>query len=717
MDNFLIKEIEDKLPIDHNRKSPCPIHNGEDNNFLFNEGGYGHCFSQCNETFNIHQIGKALGIDTSSASGLDIETLLKAKGFTEQQREIITHDFQLIEGKSNGKPFVKIPYYSKAGDKPQFRIRKGIIPSDGETFSWDKGSSPSLYNSHRWIKNSAYGIIVEGETDTWTLYSAGWTNTLGVAGTSNLKIKQNKHLFDEIKQLYVWHEKDSASTKMLETLKEYNPDIKVLAHPEYKDVNEILQREGEEYLKSWCKKNINDEAPTLNEYLSNLVSEERKEILSDPNVQIIINRNQGDIFKTFKEDISNLTPINHNIALLIFIICGTRGFKKPISLYLYAPSSTGKTYLSEIVLDNFISNEDKEVYKGGATAGTVVHKPDTLQDKVLYFAEKDSVAKGEGSLASAVRNLLTGGELKYETTDSTQSKGRHHKSIDRGGNVATITTGIENLEEQLNTRMLTLELPHSPEIVKTITKWTLQDKYKKKNIDVEAWKKISRLLSLIDKKALRENSNSILNKPIPFMPAFYELLPEIYYENQKTNRDISHLESTIKAVTLIRNSLKENMSIDIEPTLEDYDVVRSVLDQAFVTSAMDGITPAQEKIMNAILELREEDSYNNGGFKSVAQKDIDAKIETKHATNNRHLKNLEKIGKVYQDRLTKGWHIKSEYIADGEYHLPTSKQIKELIIESPESYESSFLNTLGNPDSFIETDNDGQEWETESLAW
>ena len=159
------------------------------------------------------------------------------------------------------------------------------------------------------------------------------------------------------------------------------------------------------------------------------------------------------------------------------------------------------------------------------------------------------------------------------------------------------------------------------------------------------------------------------------------------------------------------------MSIDIEPTLEDYDVVRSVLDQAFVTSAMDGITPAQEKIMNAILELREEDSYNNGGFKSVAQKDIDAKIETKHATNNRHLKNLEKIGKVYQDRLTKGWHIKSEYIADGEYHLPTSKQIKELMIDSSDSSDSSISKTLMTTDSFIETDDDGKEWETESLAW
>ena len=716
MDNSLIKEIEDKLSIDHNRKSPCPIHNGEDNNFIFNEGGYGHCFSQCNETFNIHQIGKALGIDTSSASGLDIETLLKAKGFPKQQREIITHDFQLIEGKSNGKPLVKIPYYSKAGDKPQFRIRKGIIPSDGETFSWDKGSSPSLYNSHRWIKNSAYGIIVEGETDTWTLYSAGWRNTLGVAGTSNLKINQNKHLFDEIKQLYVWHEKDSASTKMLETLKEYNPDIKVLAHPEYKDVNEILQREGFEYLKSWCEKNINNEAPTLNEYLSNLVSEERKEILSDENVQIIINRNQGDIFKTFKEDISNLTPINHDTALLIFIICATRGFKKPINLYLFAPSSTGKTYLTETVLDNFICDEDKEVYKGGATAGSLIYKEDTLQDKVLYFAEKDSVANGDNSLASAFRSLITGGRLKYETSDATQSKGRHHRDIDRGGNVATLTTGIENLDDQLNTRMLTLEIPHSPEIVSMITRWTLVNKYEKKNIDVEAWKKISRLLSLNDKKALRENDNSILNKSIPFMPAFIELLPPVFNDFQKTNRDISHLESTIKAIALIRNSLKENMSIDIEPTLEDYDVARTVLDQAFVTSATDGISPAQEPIMKAIYELRKP-NFENTGFLSVTQKDIDKNVKTSSSTNNKHLKNLEKIGKIYQDRISRGWHLKNEYIADGEYHLPTSKQIKELMIDSSDSSDSSISKTLMTTDSFIETDDDGKEWETELLPW
>jgi len=200
------------------------------------------------------------------------------------------------------------------------------------------------------------------------------------------------------------------------------------------------------------------------------------------------------------------------------------------------------------------------------------------------------------------------------------------------------------------------------------------------------------------------------------MPAFIELLPPVFNDFQKTNRDISHLESTIKAIALIRNSLKENMSIDIEPTLEDYDVARTVLDQAFVTSATDGISPAQEPIMKAIYKLRKP-NFDNTGFLSVAQKDIDEIVATSSSTNNRHLKNLEKIGKIYQDRISRGWHLKNEYIADGEYHLPTSKQIKELMIDSSDSSDSSISKTLMTTDSFIETDDDGKEWETELLPW
>ena len=158
------------------------------------------------------------------------------------------------------------------------------------------------------------------------------------------------------------------------------------------------------------------------------------------------------------------------------------------------------------------------------------------------------------------------------------------------------------------------------------------------------------------------------------------------------------------------------MSIDIEPTLEDYDVARTVLDQAFVTSATDGISPAQEPIMKAIYKLRKP-NFDNTGFLSVAQKDIDEIVKTSSSTNNKHLKNLEKIGKVYQDRISKGWYLKNDYIIDGEYHLPTSKQIKELMIDSSDSSDSSISKTLMTTDSFIETDDDGKEWETESLAW
>ena len=49
--------------------------------------------------------------------------------------------------------------------------------------------------------------------------------------------------------------------------------------------------------------------------------------------------------------------------------------------------------------------------------------------------------------------------------------------------------------------------------------------------------------------------------------------------------------------------------------------------------------------------------------------------------------------------------------------MPTSKQIKELMTGSSVSPVSSDSKTLMTTDSFIETDDDGKEWETELLPW
>ena len=119
-----------------------------------------------------------------------------------------------------GEPAVRIPYFDESGKEIAVRFRIALEKSDegDDRFRWRTGSKAQLYGLWRLegIKKAGYVVLVEGESDTQTL----WYHkipALGIPGASNWKAEWAVHL-DGINKIYAIIEPDQGGDTLREKL-------------------------------------------------------------------------------------------------------------------------------------------------------------------------------------------------------------------------------------------------------------------------------------------------------------------------------------------------------------------------------------------------------------------------------------------------------------------------------------------------------------------
>ena len=106
-------------------------------------------------------------------------------------------------GLKDTKTSITIPYYNEKKEVVRSRLRGA-----GKKFRWGKGNTTLLYGMHKFeeIKNKGYVVIVEGESDTQSL----WLHdipALGSPGATNFNAAWN-NLLHEIPNIYIHQEND-----------------------------------------------------------------------------------------------------------------------------------------------------------------------------------------------------------------------------------------------------------------------------------------------------------------------------------------------------------------------------------------------------------------------------------------------------------------------------------------------------------------------------
>lgn len=214
----------------------CPFHDDNKDSFAADlKTGMCHCFAGCIDGNFITFWSQLYGVSTKDAykqildkyGKLQDGTKPKEKpkpqmqSFTLSEYAFSKHlpeDFlKDVCRASTGRDrdevhWLKLPYYNEEGEAPVFRKRYG-----NKEFRWSYGSSGKLILYGEWrlpeIRKKGYVILVEGESDTQTLWYLKMA-ALGVPGASNFKAKMVPKL-DGLK-LYIHVEPDKGGETFLE---------------------------------------------------------------------------------------------------------------------------------------------------------------------------------------------------------------------------------------------------------------------------------------------------------------------------------------------------------------------------------------------------------------------------------------------------------------------------------------------------------------------
>ena len=252
----------------------CPFHNDTKDSFTADiKTGMCHCFTGCIDGNFISFWSKYYGTNNKDAYKQILEKYGKLRdpekpkekekpqmqSFTLSEYAFSKHlpeDFlkevcRASTGKDkDGVQWLKLPYYDEHGEAPVFRKRYG-----GKEFRWSYGSSGKLILYGEWrlpeIRQQGYTILVEGESDTQTLWYLKMA-ALGVPGASNFKAKMVPKL-DGLK-LYVHVEPDKGGETFLEKVcrvlheEGYAGDVYTWSCKQFgvKDPSDLYLKYGEE---------------------------------------------------------------------------------------------------------------------------------------------------------------------------------------------------------------------------------------------------------------------------------------------------------------------------------------------------------------------------------------------------------------------------------------------------------------------------------------
>ncbi len=249
--------------LDHVRKSNdqwtarCPAHADRTPSLSISLGKDGkvllHCFAGC--TYDA--IVQALGLQVADMFP-DTATAYPRQKNTAQQRlslldiaqaKKLPWKFLCNLGIVEEARGLRIPYYLADGTcASRYRIRTALTAKEGSW--WNKGAgdiTPYGLEHLEAARKDEFLIIVEGESDCWTLWYQGFP-ALGVPGAEMIQTLKVEYLAG-MKRVYVLREPDAAGTRFVEgiarvlTTWNWQGTALMVTLPHAKDPNDLHQQD------------------------------------------------------------------------------------------------------------------------------------------------------------------------------------------------------------------------------------------------------------------------------------------------------------------------------------------------------------------------------------------------------------------------------------------------------------------------------------------
>ena len=183
------------------------------------------CFNGCDQGEVLAAL-KEMGLwDRSSSnghrSGLTIEELVQSKGLTVEFLTSLGVTEGVAGSGSSRRPCVDIPYVDNRGEVVS--VHKRLCLDGNPKFIWRRGDKTTLYGLAKLkeIREAGWVIIVEGETDCWTLWFHDLP-ALGLPGASTWRAEYSE-LIRGLK-VYHWAEPDVGGDGLLRSIAQDIPE-------------------------------------------------------------------------------------------------------------------------------------------------------------------------------------------------------------------------------------------------------------------------------------------------------------------------------------------------------------------------------------------------------------------------------------------------------------------------------------------------------------
>jgi len=201
----------------------CPAHADSEPSLSIGLGEQGQVLLKCFAGCSLERIVEAMGLAIADLFPDGASTVEQASSHGAHQKALTLLDLSLekqlpwkflfhlgvMDHASGG---VQIPYHLSDGrEAPRYRIRTALVAKEGSRWNSGEGNiAPYGLERLEEARKAGYLVLVEGESDCWTLWYQGFP-ALGIPGAEMTGVLETSML-SGIDRLYLIQEPDQAGT-------------------------------------------------------------------------------------------------------------------------------------------------------------------------------------------------------------------------------------------------------------------------------------------------------------------------------------------------------------------------------------------------------------------------------------------------------------------------------------------------------------------------
>jgi hypothetical protein len=276
-------------------------------------------------------------------------------------------------------------------------------------------------------------------------------------------------------------------------------------------------------------------------------------------------------------------------ARLVFLAIVSRMFDRPVSVVVKGPSSAGKSWLVERVLEKFPASAFYELTS--MSEKSLVYDTEPLVHRMLVVGEAVAIAGTD--TGSLLRELLSSGHIRHVTVETAKDGSFRSRVTERDGPTGLISTTTELLlHPETETRLFAVTVGDSKAAQRAIQKaWGRREAgLKDAAVDHDRWHKHAEWLST--------GQHDVV---VPYGERLGVLIPTTATRLQ---RDLIGAFALVRAHALLHRGTRDlDGQGRIVATLDDYAVVRELIEPIISVGVQATVKEGVRKVVEKVASL------------------------------------------------------------------------------------------------------------------